>query len=225
MAVNWNLYLARYQKARGGYYFGGRDWDCDSDLLLPQDDGHPLLVRVRQEYAGRSRSFSLYASTMVRLEHPYELHIRPRGASGNGVRFVAGLVGASMDFGYPEATRGRVITTNHRPFTKLVLGDLSLRNALSESDDMDLLVSPGPQPDGWHLIQVTPTAFSGTLTDDGPWVHDAMKSDALFLSDQEKEALFQAGSSHFNGKLDELLRSLLASRDAVTRWPISEYPS
>ena len=90
---------------------------------------------------------------------------------------------------------------------------------------MDLLVQPGPQPGGWHLVQVTPTAFGGTFITDGPWVSEAMRADPLFPSEQERETLLQAGSAHFNARLDALLEQLRVLRDAVTRWPVPADPS
>lgn len=225
MPINWNQFLARYQQDRGGYLFCGSEPQGNSQLVLPQGDSFPLLVSFFLEYDGRTSSRSLQVRTMVQLEHPFELHIHRRSTAGGGIGKLAGLVGAGMDFGFPEATRGRIITTNHRAFTKLVLSDLALRNILLGEEEADLLVQPGPQPGGWHLVQVTPTAFGGTFTTDGPWVSEAMRADPLFPSEQERETLLQAGSAHFNAMLDALLEQLRVLRDAVTRWPVPADPS
>ena len=52
-----------------------------------------------------------------------------------------------------------------------------------------------------------------------------MRADPLFPSEQEREALLQAGSAHFNARLDALLEQLRVLRDAVTRWPVPADPS
>ena len=44
MSVNWNRYLARYQQARGGIYFGGEDTYYNSQLVLTEGEKSPLLV-------------------------------------------------------------------------------------------------------------------------------------------------------------------------------------
>ena len=50
-------------------------------------------------------------------------------------------------------TRGRTITTTDRSFTKLVLRDLELRNALLASPKDGLLILPGPGREGLHLVE------------------------------------------------------------------------
>ena len=130
LPINWNQFLARYQQDRGGYLFGGSEPQGNSQLVLPQGDSFPLLVSFFLAYDGRTSSRSLQVRTMVQLEHPFELHIHRRSTAGGGIGKLAGLVGAGMDFGFPEATRDRIITTNRRAFTKLVLSDLALRNIL-----------------------------------------------------------------------------------------------
>lgn len=217
--INWNLYLARYQHTRGGTFFGSGEWDCNSQLLLPQEGKEPLLVLFSTDPCGRSTVNTLRARTMVRLNKPYTLHIGPRSLVGGGVSSVASLVGKAMDFGFSE-TRGRVITTDNRAFTKLVLGDLALRNALKAGKNDLLDIRPGPRADGWHLVEVFPNALEGLVKDSSPWVNDAMEQDTDFMSPEDQEVILQAGSAHFDGQMDALLDFLRAARDAVTMWPI-----
>lgn len=218
--VDWNLYLARYQQTHGGIFFGSGEWDCNCQLFLPQEGKQPLLVLFSTDPCGRSSVNTLRCRTMVRLGKAYNLRIGPRSLVGGGVSSVASLVGKSMDFGFSE-TKGRVITTDNKPFTKLVLGDLALRNALKEHKSDLLEIRPGPQEDGWHLVEVFPNALEGLVKDSSPWVNDAMEQAADFITSQEdKQAILQAGSAHFDGQLDALLEFLRAARDAVTMWPI-----
>ncbi len=217
--INWNLYLARYQLTHGGSFFGSGEWDCNSQLLIPQEGTAPLLVLFSTDPCGRSTVKSLRCRTMVRLNKPYKLHIGPRSLVGSGISGVANLVGQAMDFGFSE-TKGRVITTDNRPFTKLVLGDLSLRNALKIRKGDQLEVRPGPQEDGWHLVEVSPNTLEGLVKDSSPWVSDAMEEDTAFMSPEDREVILQAGSEYFDAQLDEFLNFLRAARDAVTRWPI-----
>lgn len=218
--MNWNLYLSRYQQTHGGFFFGGGDAECDGQLLLSEGEKTPLLVCMSTDAAGRSTVEALRARTMVMLDHPYTLHIRARGLIGSGVSSVANLMGGKMDFGYPEATRGRIITTDNKAFTKLTLGDLALRSAMTARKKDALWIRPGPQDNGQHIVEVTATNFGGTLNDESPWHNDAMMTSTFYASDEEKETILQAGSEYFDAQLDGFLNFLRAARDAVTRWPV-----
>lgn len=217
--ADWNLYLSRYQQTHGGFFFGGGDEQCDSQLVLSEGEASPLLVCMSNDPAGRSTVEALRARTMVTLNHPYTLHIRARGLIGSGVSGVASLVGKAMDFGFSE-TKGRVITTDNKPFTKLVLGDLALRNALKERKGELLEVRPGPQEDGWHMVEVFPNTLEGLVKDSSPWVNDAMEQSTDFMTPEDREAILRAGSAHFDAQMDALLNFLRTARDAVTMWPI-----
>lgn len=217
--VNWNLYLSRYQQTHGGSFFGSGEWDCNCQLLLPQEGKQPLLVLFSADPCGRSTVNKLRARTMVRLNQPYNLHIGPRSLVGGGVSSVASLVGKAMDFGFSE-TKGRVITTDNKPFTKLVLGDLALRNALKERKGELLEVRPGPQKDGWHMVEVFPNALEGLVKDSSPWVNDAMEQATDFMTPEDQEVILRSGSAHFDAQMDAFLDFLRAARDAVTMWPI-----
>ena len=144
MAIDWNLYLARYQATRGGFFFGAEEDSCDSELVLPQEEGAPIIVSLDEDPAGRYSYRSLRARTMVQLNDTYQLVIHNRSLTGGGAKGLLNLVGRETDFGYPEATRGRLITTNNKLFTKLVLGDLDLRNALIAREREYLKVRPAP---------------------------------------------------------------------------------
>ena len=217
--VDWTLYLARYQQTHGGSFFGSGEWDCNCQLFLPQEEKQPLLVIFSTDPCGRSSVKSLRCRTMVRLGKPYKLRIGPRNLVGSGVSGVASLVGKAMDFGFSE-TKGRVITTDNKAFTKLVLGDLALRNALKASKSDLLEIRPGPQEDGWHLVEVFPNALEGLVKDSSPWVNDALEQATDFMTSEDREVILRAGSAHFDQQMDTLLDFLRAARDAVTMWPI-----
>lgn len=218
--IDWCLYLARYHRTRGGYFFCGDDLESDAQLILLQEEKPPILVCLRDVPAGRGSYVALTARTMVRLEGSYTLKIGPRSLVGAGVSGVAGLLGKGMDFGYPEATRDRAITTNRRAFTKLVLGDLALRNGLTEREKDYLRVYPTPLEDGWHTVEAGPTGLDGGLRGNSPWVSRGMNDDYSYMSPEDREAVRQAGSQAFDGQLDGLLDLLRAARGAVTAWPM-----
>lgn len=219
MLINWNRLLARYQMERGGHFFGGSTNDCDSHLLLPQEERHPLLVWFDTDPSGRYSVRTLKARTMVQLDGKYELYIRSRTVVSKGVAGLMGAVG-KQDFGYPEVTRGRFITTNNKPFTKQVLGDLELRNSLQRREKEYLHIEPGPQGDGWHVVEIGADSFEGMTKDSSVWVPEAVRrtESILFMSEEEQEVLWKAASEHFNLQMDEFLTFLRAAQRAVTTW-------
>lgn len=221
MLVNWNLYLARYQQARGGYYFGADGEYYDGQLVLAEGEKTPLIVWLENAPSGRSSVNNLKARTMVQLNGDYTLHIRAQSLVGRGVKGFMNLVGEAdqrMDYGFPEATRGRIITTNNKPFTKLVLGNLALRNALTAREKEYLKVLPAPGKDGWHVVEIGAINFEGIVAGDSPWFTEAVAQDTTFMEEDEREALLQAGSEHFDAQMDGFLGFLRAARDAVTAW-------
>ena len=218
MAIDWNLYLARYQTTRGGFFFGAEEDDCDSQLVLPQEEGAPLIVYLDEDPAGRYTTRTLKARTMVQLNGTYQLVLHERSLTGGGAKTLLSLAGRETDFGYPEATRGRLITTNNKPFTKLVLGDLALRNALIAREREYLKVRPAPGNTGWHMIEVGAPQFEGTLKGDYGWANQAMRDELGYMGDEDKEVLRRAGSEHFDAHMDGMLDLLRAGRRAVTTW-------
>jgi hypothetical protein len=216
MSIDWNLYLFRYQQTHGGTFFGTYEDECDCQLVLSEGEKSPLLVIFSIDPAGRYVSYNLKAKTTVQLDGSYELYIRPQSLVGSGVQTVMGVVKLGTDFGYPEATRGRVITTDNKPFTKLVLGDLELRNALTAQKTNYVKVRPSPHMQGLHLVEVGPASIGRA-----PWANDILNKDISFFSQEDKEVVERAGSEHFDAQLDELLNLLRAARTALTTWRIN----
>ena len=225
--IDWNLFLAGYQKSRGGSFFScGRERlnQCDSQLVLPDGEEPPLLILLRQCAEGRSSWNNLIARTTVHLDGAYRLHIRRKDLTGAGFQTLMSLAGERRDYGDPAALKGRVVTTEDRAFTKLVLGDLELRRALTARPGDSLRVSPGPLNDGNHTVEVCEN-FDGTLTQRSPWLTDHMAAltDDCFLKDiREETALQKAAQKDFDQQMDGFLAFLRAARDAVKRWPVKK---
>ena len=146
--MNWNRHLAGYAKARGGTYFGFDREECDCHLLLTDGERTPILVLIDADPAGKYSTRNIFARTCVQLDGIYELCIGDVSAAVGGVKSVLGMVGGGTDYGFPEVTRNRVITTNNTPFTKQVLGDLELRNALLKRKRDHVKIYPTPQGGG-----------------------------------------------------------------------------
>lgn len=226
--IDWNLFLAGYQKCRGGSFFScGRERlnQCDSQLVLPDGEEPPLLILLRQCAEGRSSWNNLIARTTVHLDGAYRLHIRRKDLTGAGFQTLMSLAGERRDYGDPAALKGRVVTTEDRAFTKLVLGDLELRRALTARPGDSLRVSPSPLNDGNHTVEVCCENFDGTLTQCSPWLTDHMAAltDDCFLKDiREETALQKAAQKDFDQQMDGFLAFLRAARDAVKRWPVKK---
>ena len=166
--IDWNLFLAGYQKSRGGSFFScGRERlnQCDSQLVLSDGEEPPLLILLQRCAEGRSSWNSLIARTTIPLDGSYSLHIRRKDLTGAGFQTLMSLAGERRDYGDPAALKGRVVTTDDRAFTKLVLGDLELRRALTARPGDSLRVSPGPLNDGNHTVEVCCENFDGTGTE------------------------------------------------------------
>ena len=148
--IDWNLFLAGYQKSRGGSFFScGRERlnQCDSQLVLPDGEEPPLLILLQRCAEGRSSLNSLIARTTPLPARSYRPHICRKNMTGAGFQTLMSLAGERRDYGDPAALKGRVVTTEDRAFTELVLGDLELRRALTARPGDSLRVSPGPLND------------------------------------------------------------------------------
>lgn len=226
MHENWDILLARYQAKRGGWVFCGdaNSWSlCDSQLVLTEGEKSPLLVSFHVNTSGRSPWTTLTARTMVKLDGEYQLHIRAKSLTGSGFQTVMGLAGESRTYGDPRALKGRMVTTNRKDVTKLVLGDLALRNALADRPLEYLRVGPALVEDGTHTVEVGVPNLNGTLTaPDSPWVTPAIsQADASFFHQPGREDLLAQADRDFAAQMDGFLDFLRAARDAVTRWPVS----
>ena len=156
---------------------------------------------------------------MVRLEKDYHLHIREKNLLGKGVSKMMELAGKG-DYGCPEVTAGRFITTDNPAFTKQVLSNLEFRNALLAHAHEYVKVTPGPQEDGWHHIEVGLFDLDGSFGSSG-WVTEAMTRDLMFYEKKDRDTVVKAAEEHFSKQMDGFLSFLHATQQAVTAWRIS----
>ena len=219
MGVNWNLLFARYQKERGGAYFGSnRSW-YDCQLVLTEGERAPILVFVDTDPAGKYSQNNIFARTCVQLNGEYDLKIGDVNAVVGGVKGLAGMLGGGEDYGYPDITRSRSIATNNKPFTKRVLGDLELRDSLKKRPRDYLRIQPTPQGDGWHMVEIGDINFEGTVTS-SPWLGKPIVAagDTLYMTPEDKAVIQRAAQDYFNAQMDEFLDFLRAAARAVTAW-------
>ena len=218
MSYNWNKLFAGYQKTRGGTYFGIRLDTNDCQLVLTDGEKAPILVCVDTERAGKYGTMNnIYARTCVQLNGEYHLKMWEQSAVVGGVKGLMGAVAGTTDYGYPEVTRNRAISTNNKSFTKQVLGDLEFRNALLKRKKDAVTVLPTPQGDGWHMVEVSDTNFDGGL-DASDWISDAIAADTVFMDPEDKEKIEKAAQAHFDTQMDEFLTLLRTAARAVTAW-------
>ena len=218
MGNNWNKLFAGYQKNRGGAFFGSSKSWYDCQLVLTEGEKAPILVYVDTDPSGRSYNTNIYARTCVQLNGEYTLKIGDQSAVVGGVKGLAGMLGGGNDYGYPEVTKNRAISTNNKPFTKKVLGDLDFRNALLLRRRDYVKIEPTPQGDGWHMVEVGDVNFEGLMRDSSSWVNDAVAADTLYMAPEDKAAVEQAAQAHFDKQMDEFLSLLRAAARAVTVW-------
>ena len=219
MSYNWNKLFAGYQKTRGGTYFGIRLDTNDCQLVLTDGEKAPILVCVDTERAGKYGTMNnIYARTCVQLNGEYTLKMGEQNAVVGGVKGLMGVVAGTTDYGYPEVTGNRSITTDNKPFTKQVLGDLDFRNALLKRKKDAVTVQPTPQGDGWHMVEVRDNNFDGGLGGDSLWVSDAIAAGTVFMDPEDKEKIEKAAQAHFDTQMDEFLTLLRTAVRAVTNW-------
>ena len=218
MSITWSRYLSRYQQKYGGCFFDGPDGsDYDCHLTLYEGEKYPILVFFDTEPIGKSQEPRLRARTLVCLNKSYELRIGAKSAAVSGLNNMLSAVGAEDDYGYPELTRGRMISTDNEAFTKLVLGDLALRNGLLQHKDVWLRIAPASCGGGMHAVEIGTVKFNdGLLTYKSPWINEAMRRAEGFSPNREAD--LQAGSDHFNAAMHEFLDLLRAACRAVTTW-------
>lgn len=217
MAINWNRLFARYQMTHGGMFFGSnKDW-YDCQLVLTDGEKAPILVYVDTDPAGKYSQNNIFARTCVQLNGEYSLKIGDQSAIVGGVKGLMSAVTGGTDYGYPEVTRNRSISTNNKAFTKQVLGDLDFRNALLKRSQDYVKIEPTPQEDGWHMVEVGDINFEGGFAE-SKWINKAVATDTLYMSPEDKAAIEKAAQAYFDAQMDEFLSLLRAAARAVTVW-------
>lgn len=214
----WNECLYQYHKKYGGQLLAGKEED---GLLVFSRNDRPLIVDLFRESGRYSPFFHVQARISVTLAKPYELTIGAEKALSGGVnavlKAVPGLPGGSFlpaDFGYPEITKKRLIRTDNRPFTKLVLGNPELRGALAACPQDKVEVRPGPGEEGLHLITVTTAAELGRSDwYTGEYLYS-------FSTQEEKAEAARRVEEEFFPRMDRFLDLARAACGAVTQWPM-----
>ena len=218
MHINWNLYFARYQRRHGGIYFGSNRERVDCQLVLTENEKAPILACVDTVPAGKYHTVNIIARTSVYLNGEYHLKLGAANAVIGGVKGLAGMLGGGGDYGYPEVTKSRAVTTNNKPFTKQVLGDLDFRNALLAQKKVCVTIWPDPLKDGWHMVEVEQVNFDGLMADTSDWVTDAMSVETFQMERGEKEAVDRRAQDDFEQRMDAFLDLLRVAARAVTTW-------
>ena len=230
--MSWNEMLYAYQKEKGGVFMGSRAADWDGELVLSYRD-EPLIIRTVGESNGRYTTTSIRARIMICLERDYELRIRPKSAMSTGLNTVLGVLDRGLeklpsgpdlheDYGCPEVTRGRTITTTDRSFTKLVLRDLELRNALLASPKDGLLILPGPGREGLHLVE----SYSYPQSTGADWYSELRDLKPDWTDSEEervekrerRENLDELARNTLCPRLDKLIGLTKAARGAALTW-------
>ena len=227
--MSWNEELYFYQKEKGGVFMGSRAADWDGELVLSYRD-EPLIIRTVGESNGRYTTTSIRVRLAIHLERDYELRIRPKSAMSTGLNTVLGVLDRGLeklpsgpdlheDYGCPEVTRGRTITTTDRSFTKLVLRDLELRNALLASPKDGLLILPGPGREGLHLVESY--SYPDSMYTD--WYSEPMNTGPDWTDTEEERAekeekLAELAQDTFFPRLEKVIGLTKAARGAALTW-------
>lgn len=218
--MSWSEYLYYYHQKVGGQFLG--DSVSDGELILTYRD-QPLVVRNVDVSQGRYTGHVIRARTVVALEKPYRLSIGGKGHLSAGVNVALNVLDRGLDripkapdvggdYGFPEVTRDRLIRTNNRPFTKQVLGNLELRNALLAMPRASLTVEKGPAGSDLHLVEVTagdPDAAGGNWT---------TGDDVYFGEITDWEARRRQAEEAFFPQMDRLVELVKAAQNALTAW-------
>lgn len=215
--MHWNEALYLYHLNRGGTFLGPWGGKWYSQLML-EHKGQPLVIRGESIPGDRSDSMLTRAFLPLELEQPYQLTVSRHSLLNRGVN----LVMAREDFGYPEISQTRRIRTDHIPFTRQVLRDLELRQALERCPDLALSVYPAvPALGRAHVLDVhgTVSALDSGVSSD---FFDSI-SFSLDLSRDELQQYIDTGRydiGEFQANLDKMIALTVAARDALNRWPI-----
>ncbi len=211
--MEWNNQLHHYCLSRGGTYFGAREGNWHSELLL-EDGKEPMLIRGEYYPLGRSCGELVRVCTRLSLERPYELTISSQSLMNRGLNLVAGR----ENYGVPQLSRKRRIRSNEPSFTTQVLRDGTLRRRLELSPRCALSVRPiSGGPDSLHLLEVHQDMVD--LLGD-PLVDAALAQRSSFsgLMPDAETSPSQDDQEAFQARLDQIVSLARAARQAVMFW-------
>lgn len=219
--MSWNKCLYLYHQKYGGQFWAG---EADDALLVLPWKGRFLAVDLYQASGQYGPFPHPQVRTPVTLAKPYKLTIGEEGKLSAGVnavlKAVPGLPGGSFlpaDFGFPEVTKKRLITSDNHPFTKLALGNLDFRNALAACPDDKVEVRPGPGEEGLHLITVTTSTVLDRAGSD--WYLGEYYP-SVQATEEEKAQTNREVKEKFFTRMDRFLDLARAAYGAVTQWPL-----
>ena len=173
-----------------------------ADGLLAAGPGQQVVVHCRTENGG----FGTGHNTVL-------------GVLDRGLEKLPSGPDLHEDYGCPEVTRGRTITTTDRSFTKLVLRDLELRNALLASPKDGLLILPGPGREGLHLVESY--SYPDSMYTD--WYSEPMNTGPDWTDTEEERAekeekLAELAQDTFFPRLEKVIGLTKAARGAALTW-------
>ena len=110
-------------------------------------------------------------------------------------------------------------TSTDRSFTKLVLRDLELRNALLASPKDGLLILPGPGREGLHLVESY--SYPDSMYTD--WYSEPMNTGPDWTDTEEERAekeekLAELAQDTFFPRLEKVIGLTKAARGAALTW-------
>lgn len=207
--MSWNDCLYAYAKKYGGDYWGRMDQEWDGVLRM-EYRGEPVLIRAVATGQSRYETvYTAYVSLQVTLERRYSCKMDPKSAMVQGVKTAWGQVKKlapqvpfGEDYGYPELTAQRMISTTDKPFTKRVLSSLELRQSLLDLPKFGICVDPVAPDSQYHQIMSFGKLEVETFQD-----YNEVRTDYT-----------PNISPEFEPGLDKLLQLAWTARQAVTAW-------
>lgn len=222
--MSWNDRLYFYAQKRGAVYLGRMDgksiltdevWTEHDGVVLLEHKGQPLLIKCWLNKGRYSDDQAVQVQLNCELERPYYLNIGPKSALRKGL---SGILGQREKvYGFPEVVKGRSIKTDDEEFTKMVLRDLELRNALMKQPKYALCIEPNAPKcvgGGEHCITAWCRLDSGAAATDPEWDLDDVGDDWGTREQQRK----RLDSEMFAQKLDALVELAKAAHGAVLTW-------
>lgn len=218
--MTWNQSLYQYHRRRGGIYLPGRD--NEAQLALTHRE-QPLVVDQEVERGRYGPYYHVRSRIPLTLAKPYQLAIGAEKKLMGGVNSLLKAVpGMSEDYGCPQVTQKRLVHTDNKPFTKLVLSSLELRNALLSCPRDKLELAPGPE-EGQYVIIVT-TASAGLTSSAQEDAHDGWSLEGgltgFFISEEETARQLRQVEEEFFPRMDRFLDLIRAAYNALTQWPM-----
>ncbi len=222
--MSWNDRLYFYAQKRGGTYLGRMDgksvltdevWTEHDGVMLLDHKGQPLLVKCWLNRMRYSEEQVVQAQLNCALERPYYFRVSPQSGLSKGLRGI--LPGKDKEYGYPEVLKGRSLKTDHKEFTKMVLRDLDLRNALMKNPSYGLCIEPNAPKcvgGGEHCITAWCRVDSGAGATDPTWDLNEVGDD-WGSPEQQRQRL---DSPAFAQQLDALVELAKAAHGAVLTW-------